>query len=148
MSNAANAAVLSGLDRIREVPVDGDVRVARRLEIGSAVQQGDLYLLYVPTDHPHGDKVIGSGVVQVALGTNTGARHMVEGDVTVYEGSKLPDYVKVLEGIDPKEVMGYFIEARKNFMLTHPEHPHHSLPAGCYQVIHQIDMVTQRRVVD
>lgn len=36
----------------------------------------------------------------------------------------------------------------EEFVLTHPEHAHHQLPAGRYQVTYQADMVSMRAVAD
>jgi len=132
---------------VEDSVADTEIRVTRRIEIGSAIQQGDVYLHRVSDDHPHG-KQIGKGSVQIALGTGNGARHMAEGDVMVFSGKKLPDGVKAPMNVEPNEICGPVINASKAWNLTHPEHPHHSLPAGVYQVTYQYDPKTMRRVID
>ena len=91
---------------------------------------------------------IGKGCVQIALGTGNGARHVAEGAVKVYRGTKLPPGVTVPAGVSESEILGPVVVAEETFRITHPEHPHHRLPAGTYQTTYQIDMRTMRRVVD
>lgn len=139
--------VMDEVKKIQESPVDSRVRITRRIEIGSAVQQGDVYLHRVADDHPRG-KQIGAGCVQVALGTGNGARHMAEGSVKVFAGVQLPPGVTAPMGVDPAEVTGPIVVADEMWLLTHPEHPHHRLPAGVYAVTYQWDPHTMRRVAD
>jgi len=126
---------------------DPEVRNVRRMEVGQVVQQGDVYLHFVVAGHPHG-KQIGAGNVQIALGVGNGARHMAEGAVQVFAASHLPCGVKAPMNVRPEEVCGPVIVADKPWRLTHPEHPHHNLPAGTYQVTYQYDPQTMRRVQD
>lgn len=126
---------------------DTEVRVVRRIEIGSAIQQGDVYLFRVPDNHPKG-KQIGKGKKQIAVGTHTGARHVVEGSVLVYEGVALPEGVKPPMDVEAREICGPVIVAEDAFSLVHPEHAHHQLPAGTYQTTYQLDLRTMKRVVD
>jgi len=35
------------------------------------------------------------------------------------------------------------VESKTRFELTHPEHAHFSLPAGCFEVIQQRDYATE-----
>jgi hypothetical protein len=126
---------------------DAAVRVVRRLEIGQVVQQGDVYLHRVAASHPPG-RQLGVGSVQIALGTGNGARHMAEGAVRVFAGVRLPEGVKAPMDVRPEEILGPVIVADESWRLTHPEHPHHRLPAGCYQVTYQYDPQTMRRVQD
>ena len=132
---------------VTESKADAEVRVIRRMEAGSAVQQGDVYLHAVEADHPRG-KRLGKDSVQIALGTGNGARHMVEGEVEVYEGTRLPETVKPPLNAEAREVTGPVVVAKKPFKLTHPEHAHFALPAGTYQTTYQYDPRTMRRVQD
>jgi len=140
-------AVAEAVKKIEVAEHDPDLRITRRIEIRSVVQQGDVYLHRVATDHTHG-KQIGAGAVQIALGTGNGARHMAEGAVEVFEGRALPDYVTPPMDVDPSEITGPLVIATEMWLLTHPEHPLHRLPAGCYQVSYQFDPQTMRRVAD
>lgn len=135
------------IKRVEDANADTEVRVTRRIEIGSAIQQGDVYIHRVSDDHPHGEQ-IGKGSVQVALGTGNGSRHMAEGDVMVFAGHELPDGVNAPMNVESREICGPVIKASSAWNLTHPEHPHHSLPAGVYQVTYQYDPQTMRRVQD
>jgi len=133
------------VEKITKAKPDTDIRVCRRIEIGQAVQQGDVYLFRVPADHPRG-KAWGSQ--QVAVGDQVGARHVVEGSVKVFAGERLPEGVTEPEWLEDGELLGPVIVATDTFALTHPEHAHHRLPAGVYQVTYQADATTRRRVVD
>ena len=124
-----------------------DVRVIRRIKIGHAVQQGDVYCHRVADDFPRGEQ-IGADSVQIALGSGNGARHMAEGAVKVYNGVRLPDTVKAPMNVQPMEICGPVVVASDTWNLTHPEHPHHCLPAGTYQTTYQYDAQTMRRVQD
>ena len=42
-------------------------------------------------------------------------------------------------------LLGPVIVADEAFTLTHPEHAHHRLPAGIYQVGYQLDVSEQER---
>lgn len=139
--------MLEAVRSVTEATHDPDLRITRRLNIGSVVQQGDLYLHHVADDHPRGKRV-GDGSVQIALGTSNGARHTVEGDVEVFEGVQLPEWVTPPDGIEASEILGPVVVATKTFRMPHPEHPHHRLPVGTYQVTYQADLRTMRRVVD
>ena len=134
------------LERIQTAKPDPEVRVARRMEIGQAIHQGDVYLTRVADDHGHG-KVLGTR--QVAVGTTIGSRHVVEGDgVEVFQGTAYPEGFKVPEGIEPSALLGPLVRAIKGLVLTHPEHAHHRLPAGCYQVTFPADLVRMAQVLD
>jgi hypothetical protein len=114
-------------------------------KVGDVLQQGDVYLTCVPASWPRGEL---RGERQIAVGTNIGSRHVVEGDVKVYAGKKLPDGFKLPEGAQVEDMLGPVVKAGSETILTHPEHAHHVLPEGCYQVTYQWDMTTQRRVAD
>jgi hypothetical protein len=113
--------------------------------IGEVLMQGDVFLTRVPKSWPRG-KLLGTR--QIAVGTNVGSRHIVEGDVKVYEGMKLPDDFKLPEGAQIEDMLGPVVEAGSETILTHPEHAHHALAEGCYQVTYQWDAQTMARVRD
>jgi len=127
--------VMEQIKKIQDAPADQDLRITRRIEIGSVIQQGDVYLHRVADG-------------QVALGVGNGARHVAEGDVDVFAGQQLPPNVRAPMDVQPQEITGPVVVATKTWHLTHPEHPHHRLPAGVYQVTYQYDPHTMRRVVD
>ena len=138
---------LEAVRRVEATKPDVDVRVVRRIEIGHAVQQGDVYLHRVADDFPRGEQ-IGAGSVQIALGEGNGARHMAEGPVRVFKGVSLPPGCGSPLDVHPSEITGPVVIADDTWSLTHPEHPHHSLPAGTYQTTYQYDPQTMRRVRD
>lgn len=127
-------------------PADAEVRVTRRIEIGTAVHQGDLYLHAVAADFTHGKEL---GTRQVAVGNTVGSRHIAEGvGVTVYAGTTLPPGVKAPEWCRKGDLLGPVVVATEPWTLTHPEHAHHQLPAGTYAVTNQADYATRQRVMD
>lgn len=120
---------------------DVAVRICRRIPIGRAIHQGDVYLHRVPDNWPRGREL---GTRQVAVGQTQGARHIVEGGgVRVFAGEKLPDSFRApawLGTFDPKRIfLGPVVAADEPITLAHPEHAHHKLPAGVYQVTYQGD---------
>jgi len=124
---------------------DAERRTARRLEIGHAIHQGDVYVHRVADDHPRGPA---QGTRQVAVGQTVGARHIAEGPVQVCAGVALPPGVVAPTWTTPEALLGPVVVASGPWTLTHPEHAHHALPAGTYQVTYQADYQTQRRVLD
>lgn len=135
------------IQAVTDHAADVEVRVCRRIEPGRLIQQGDIYLMRVPDDHPHG-KPWGSR--QVALGDTLGARHVAVGNLEVYAGD--PQCCAKVMPLHPMEVrqelLGPVVDAHETWTLEHPEHPHHRMPPGRYQVIHQLDRQTMRRVAD
>lgn|SRR3990167_3690141 len=118
-----------------------EVRVVKNLPIGKAIRQGDLYVHRVADNHPIGDQL---KIRQIADGFTMGARHILKGDVKVYEGKALPKYV------NSRWPVGYaFRVGSEGAVLTHPEHAHIDLcDEGLYQVTHQMDIRTMQRVSD
>lgn len=117
------------------------IRVVRKMEAGQVVRQGDVYLHRVRDDHPHGKK-LAEGKIQLALGQSVGQRHFLVGDLVAYEGTTLPEWCR--QGT----FLGPLVVTKKRAKNTHPEHAHSSLPAGTYQITHQLDVKTMRRVQD
>ena len=126
---------------------DSDIRIVRRMAVGSAGHQGDVYYHALPANHPRG-KLIATGKCQVALGTNMGARHVVEGELEVYEGVKLPNGVKAPMDVEATEILGPVVVAKGRWVLSHPEHAHHHICAGVVGFTYQYDPRTMRRVQD
>lgn len=133
--------------KVTESKPDTELRVTRRMEIGTAVQQGDIYLHRLPAEAAVG-KLLSKGQAQVALGSNMGARHVAEGEIEVFEAVALPPGVAAPPNVADREIMGPVIKAKKPFRLTHPEHAHHELPEGTYGVTYQFDPRTMQRVQD
>ncbi len=134
------------LKKIADSKVDADVRICRRAVVGKTVlQQGDVYLHCVADDHPRGKKL---GTRQVAVGTSVGARHIAKGDVEVFEGVKLPDYITPAPGVPASEYLGPVVVGHSRWGLAHPEHADHEAPDVTWQVTYQVDGLTRRRVVD
>lgn len=116
-------------------------RVIKEWSIGKSVRQGDLYLHRVSNNHEIGDML---DIRQIADGTSIGSRHILIGDVKVYQGVQLPSYVNKLWPL------GYtFDVSEERATVTHPEHAHIDICVkGRYVVTHQMDMMTMQRVSD
>ena len=70
------------------------------------------------------------------------ARHIAEAPAECFAGLKAPDYCAA------GTFLGPVIVSDKPFTVSHPEHAHMKLGAGCYQVTHQMDARTLDRVKD
>ena len=130
---------------------DSEVRVCRRIEVGQAIQQGDVYVFRMPDDWPRAEEPWGSK--QVAVGDTQGSRHVACGDVRVWGGKELPEWFTVPSWLGSKAAaksvfLGPVIEARGKWTLEHPEHAHHVCPPGVYQVTYQGDVRVRARVMD
>lgn len=113
--------------------------------LGQVAHQGDVYLHRVTSDHPRG-KLLGTR--QIAVGTTIGSRHIVEGNVEVYEGKALPPGFALPEGARDSDVLGPVVVVKSSAVLTHPEHAHHALDCGVDQVTYQWDVTAAARVAD
>lgn len=124
-----------------------ETRVCKSVESGQTVfHQGDVYLHLVSKNWERGESW---GSNQVAVGATVGSRHIVQGaKVQVFKGKKLPSYCKLPNWLRPETILGPVVVAETEFTLTHPEHAHHVLPAGTYQVTYQADYSTGRAVQD
>jgi hypothetical protein len=65
----------------------------------------------------------------------------LEGAAEVYLGTTPPEWAK-------RALLGPMFRLFSRGTVTHPEHAHISLPAGTYQVTHQMDARTLQRVRD
>lgn len=141
----AETKIEDAVKAVADCKPDVELRVTRRIEIGTVLHQGDVYLHKVAYNHARGEKL---GTRQVAVGTTVGSRHIVEGAVEVFEGKELPPGVKAPGWCRESDLLGPVVVATETFTLTHPEHAHHQCPAGTYQVTYQADFSTQGRVQD
>lgn len=142
--SAAEAVAL--IEAAAKAATEG-IRVCTSCKIGEVpAHQGDVYIHRVPDNVERGALW---GSQQVAVGTTTGSRHVAEGEgVEVYHSKGLPKAVKPAPDVPASAYQGPIVVAPNGFTLTHPEHAHHVLPAGTYQVTYQVDVVRQARVQD
>ena len=120
-----------------------DIRIIndKTVPLGKVFRQGDLYLFHVPIIHEVGEEI---HIRQLADGVSMGARHILKGNVKVYQGVKHPS------GVNNRYPLGYAFDV-DDAVLQHPEHAHGEF---CYkktvrfQVLHQMDMQTMKRVFD
>ena len=120
-----------------------DVRFVESLNTGEYARQGDLYIIRVDNFKESDYKETKNR--QLAVGTTQGARHILAGEAKVYQPK--------VEGKPVKGKIGYRLNgpvfvAEGFVTVEHPEHAHISLPAGTYQVCHQVDVRTMKKVVD
>lgn len=127
------------IERLAKEKAVAEMRVVEAIAVGKVVRQGDIYIHRVNDDHVRGAQTEGR---QLAMGQSTGSRHVAEAPAQVFEGIKAPEWCAF------RIFLGPVIEAKDRFVVTHPEHAHVSLPAGVYQVTHQMDARTGKRVVD
>lgn len=132
------------LSKIEKHPADARLRDVE-IPIGKFTRQGDCYLHRVPDNWPRG-KLLGTR--KIAVGEGEGSNHLVEGDVEVYEGVKMPEGFKAPEGAQISDMIGPVVVAGCETINTHPVHAHNVLRKGTYQVTQQWDMTTMRRVAD
>ena len=122
--------------KTREVP---------HLKVGECYRQGDLYVFKVHDNHPVGEKLDRR---QLADGQSIGQRHVLLGDFQVYKGVKAPSGINNLQS---EAGLGYAFDVLGECTNTHPEHDHFKFTEkhkGRYQVMHQLDLQTLRRVAD
>lgn len=116
-----------------------EVRKILEIKVGQVVRQGDIYVHCVEARHARGKKTENR---QLAMGKSRGSRHVAEGTVEVFEGTTAPEWCR------RGTFLGPVIVAAQPFTITHPEHAYVELPAGVYQVTHQMDARTADRVLD
>lgn len=151
-----STATIEAVERVLKAKPSPEVRDPGRVEIGQVLHQGDVYLHRVPEDWPRG-KLLGTR--QIAVGDTIGSRHVVHGQgFEVYAGVALPAYATFerlpahqrsaarAECLGPVVVLTE--ELAEGEGLVHPEHAHHRMPRGVYQVQYQLDGQTARRVAD
>lgn len=105
------------------------------IPMGKHIRQGDVMLTRVDDKTPHGAVLAEGESVQIAVGQNVGARHIMTGGngVTVFAPAKPGP----LSG--PIVVVG----RGKKGLLTHPEHRHFELKCGTYAVTFQRDYMQE-----
>lgn len=127
------------IERLAKVNAVPEVRRIQAIAIGKIVRQGDIYIHAVDQAHARGKRLMSR---QLALGNTMGSRHIAEAPAKLFEGTMLPSWC------DRRTFLGPLVESKKRFTVTHPEHAHVDLPAGCYQITHQMDARTMERVQD
>ena len=116
-----------------------EMRFAKAHVVGKVIRQGDVYIHMVDSNFKVGDEI---NTKQIVDGNSIGSQHVLDGDVVVYEGKKLPEWV------DGRWPLGKAFDVQNRCIVTHPEHAHVNLPRGRYVVTHQIDMRTRQKIND
>ena len=135
------ANILEVMEKVNQTAQNNvhEERFIKVFAIGKCVRQGDIYIHRVNDDHKCGKEL---KINQLAHGTSKGSRHVAESPAICFEGIKAPDYCNA------NTFLGPLIKSEQRFIVSHPEHADFSLPAGCYQVTHQMDARTLERVRD
>lgn len=143
--------VKEAIDKIQEIANQNQANLELRvvevpkLKIGESYRQGDLYIFKVADDHPVGKELDRR---QLAEGQSIGQRHVLLGEFKIYEGVKAPPGVNDLHA---RAGLGFAFDVLGECTNAHPEHSHFKFGVGCegrYQVLHQTDLQTLRRVAD
>lgn len=114
-----------------------------KIKVGECFRQGDLYVFRVSDKYPVGKEVI---INQIADGLSIGARHVLNGKFKVYQGVKPPD---CLNQLNARVGVGYAFDADETTVLGHPEHDNYVFKfRSRWQVVHQLDLMTLKRVAD
>lgn len=130
--------VYSRIEQEAEAKAVQEVRNVKSMAVGKVVRQGDIYIHRVEDSHKCGKKTDNH---QLALGTTQGSRHVAEAHAEIFEGTTAPEWA-------PRAFLGPLVKSTVAFKITHPEHAHVNLPAGTYQITHQMDARTLERVRD
>lgn len=143
---------------ITNYPAEAETRTVTVADckVGSCpAHQGDVYVHRVADNHPRGGPL---GTNQVAVGDTIGSRHVAVGSqLQVFKGQQLPSYFRkpkwaVDNGLSDEAVRAIFlgpvVVAGETWCLEHPEHAHHTMPPGTYQVTYQADARSRERVRD
>ena len=122
------------LQQIETAPQDTSVWRGE-IPLGKHVRQGDVMLRRVEDDWPRGAVIAEGEAVQVAVGQNVGARHIMTGGKGV----------KVFAPATPGPLVGPVVVIDKGCegLLTHPEHRHFVIPSGTYIVTFQRDYMQE-----
>jgi hypothetical protein len=132
------SAAIEELTRDADIRKDMNIRDIQHIKVEEAVRQGDIYVHRVNDDHPRGARM---NTQQLAEGTSKGSRHVAEAPAETYVSKEAP------RGFTTT-LLGPVIVSDRPFMISHPEHANFRLPAGTYQVTHQMDARTLKRVQD
>lgn len=136
------------IDRIQAASASPitDTRVyPDNIPVGSGGDQGDLIIRRLPDDFDV-SRLQKVSVRQLAPGTTQGSRHIVEEGVEVYAPANINTVVEVTTG--KFKHVGHVLKSAERFRIEHPEHAAHSLPAGCWEISHQVDLQSMQRVKD
>lgn len=106
-----------------------ELRTVRLIQVGEWVRQGDLMIRRI-NQRPQGCRKLQT-LNLVPGDLSQGARHAVEGPGILYALPK------------PTALQGPVLVAQGRVQITHPEHAHVSLPAGCYEVLYQRDFAAE-----
>lgn len=110
------------------------------LAVGKHVRQGDIYICRVADTHARGEEQKDR---QLAQGESRGSRHIAEAPAKVYAGTTAP-----ANALNSRLFLGPCVVSESPFMISHPEHANVILTAGTYQIVHQMDALTLKRVQD
>lgn len=107
---------------------DPEVRFVRTMQPGEWTRQGDLQITLLdklPKD------LIKTEERQLVSGTTQGSRHVLD--------AILGKAARIWVRKSPTALQGPIVELKERCHVVHPEHAHHSLPSGIYEITYQRD---------
>lgn len=107
------------------------LRVVTKMEVGEAIRQGDVYVWRVESIPEEYN--IPTMELQIAQGETKGSRHILEDSPTL----------RVFQKTTRGPLDGPAFKSDSPITLTHPEHAHFQLPAGCYISEYQQDYAAE-----
>jgi hypothetical protein len=127
------------VEKNEKVKVEG-LRNCKTMQVGQVVRQGDIYIHKVSDKHNHGEEIENH---QLAFGLSQGSRHIADKSFKIFEGTTLPEYC------NSSTFHGPCIKSDDaNAMITHPEHGNICTGKGTFQITHQMDLRSLKRVID
>lgn len=121
--------------RAEEIKRGNPQRFPEAASVGDTFRQGDVYFTLL-AKRPNGCTLVANPSLQLAPGTTQGSRHCLDSI----------DGVKVYALSSPEMLDGPILVLKKERTVTHPEHGHAILPAGCYRVTYQRDLDEEERI--
>ena len=123
------ADLKEAIRKVDEAKADESVRETKAISVGEAIHQGDVYVHRMKDDYQVGN-LIKEGDTQIVKGTTLGSRHFACGNISVFESLAAPEWLKVPQTVDWSQLVGPVVDAKEKWILKHPEHSNHVLPAG------------------
>lgn len=122
-----------------------ETRFIEKIKLGEYGRQGDIYLVSIDDFDKNLYTLRTNGDRQLTPGNTQGSRHLVDEGVEIWDLKTPSRPVKTPRGYMLK---GAVIRSKDFFAQPHPEHADFNYHGGTYQVCHQVDLRTMKRVID
>ena len=149
---------VQAVERAAETP-NPEIREVTEMKIGQSIRNGDFFLVKIKGTRLNKRKDSALATLDLGGDVENPTRHLIVGnDVQLLPALPLAGF-KVLDvdGETLREVtelttttpiLGPVIVAKSDFRVTHPEHAELRMPAGYYQIVRQVDIVTRQVLED